>query len=92
MVDTNVHFQDIVRLSQRLIELHKTGWELAPYPVENHGFERPDSWADEYRRIFELFEAHLPTRASSATGAGDGRAGASRGKPCDRGERRTVWT
>lgn len=56
MVDTNVHFQDIVRLSQRLIELGKTGWELAVYPVEDHGFVRPDSWTDEYRRIFELFE------------------------------------
>ena len=40
MVDTNVHFQDSVRLAQRLIELRKENWELAPYPVENHGFER----------------------------------------------------
>jgi dipeptidyl aminopeptidase/acylaminoacyl peptidase len=38
MADTNVHFQDTVRLAQRLIELRKTNWELAPYPVENHGF------------------------------------------------------
>lgn len=56
MVDTNVHFQDIVRLSQRLIELGKTHWELAVYPVEDHGFTRADSWTDEYRRIYELFE------------------------------------
>ena len=61
MVDTNVHFQDIVRLTERLIELGKTRWELAVYPVENHGFVRPSSWADEYRRIFELFERYLPT-------------------------------
>jgi dipeptidyl aminopeptidase/acylaminoacyl peptidase len=66
MVDVNVHFQDIVRLSQRLIELGKTGWELAVYPVEDHGFVRPTSWYDEYRRIFELFEAHLPNRTSPA--------------------------
>jgi dipeptidyl aminopeptidase/acylaminoacyl peptidase len=59
MVDTNVHFQDIVRLTQRLIELGKTDWWLAPYPVENHGFERPDSWTDEYRRIFEHFEGTI---------------------------------
>ena len=26
MVDTNVHFEDIVRLTQRLIELGKTDW------------------------------------------------------------------
>jgi dipeptidyl aminopeptidase/acylaminoacyl peptidase len=63
MVDTNVHFQDVVRLAQRLIELGKTGWEFAVYPVENHGFERPDSWTDEYRRILELFERHLPARS-----------------------------
>jgi dipeptidyl aminopeptidase/acylaminoacyl peptidase len=56
MVDTNVEFQDIVRLTQRLIELGKTDWELAPYPVENHGFVRPSSWADEYRRIYGLFD------------------------------------
>ena len=62
MVDQNVNFQDIVRLTERFIELGKTGWELAVYPAEDHGFVRPASWADEYRRIFELFEGHLPTR------------------------------
>lgn len=59
MVDTNVHFQDTVRMVQRLIELHKTNWELAVYPVENHGFVQPSSWADEYKRILDLFEKHL---------------------------------
>ncbi|WP_204283472.1 alpha/beta hydrolase family protein, partial [Klebsiella pneumoniae] len=38
MVDVNVHFQDVVRLSQKLIELGKDNWELAVYPVEDHGF------------------------------------------------------
>jgi len=56
MADTNVHFQDTVRLVQRLIELRKTGWYVAFYPVENHGFVEPTSWADEYKRIFALFE------------------------------------
>ncbi|HSY47346.1 MAG TPA: prolyl oligopeptidase family serine peptidase [Thermoanaerobaculia bacterium] len=56
MADTNVHFQDTVRLVQRLIELRKTDWEIAPYPVENHGFVEPTSWADEYKRILKLFE------------------------------------
>ncbi|NEV93006.1 prolyl oligopeptidase family serine peptidase [Psychroflexus sp. YR1-1] len=56
IVDTNVHFQDVVRLSQRLIELEKEDWELAVYPVEGHGFTQPSSWTDEYRRILELFE------------------------------------
>jgi dipeptidyl aminopeptidase/acylaminoacyl peptidase len=69
MVDTNVHFEDIVRLTQRLIELGKTNWELAAYPVEDHGFVRPSSWADEYRRIFEIFEKNLPERVPLKTAA-----------------------
>ena len=64
MVDTNVHFQDIVRLTQRLIELGKTDWSLAPYPVEDHGFQRPTSWTDEYRRIYEHFEATIGPKGS----------------------------
>ncbi|MBK9388652.1 MAG: prolyl oligopeptidase family serine peptidase [Bacteroidetes bacterium] len=59
MVDDNVHFQDVVRLSQRLIELGKDNWELAVYPVESHGFVEPSSWTDEYKRIFRLFESNL---------------------------------
>jgi dipeptidyl aminopeptidase/acylaminoacyl peptidase len=62
MVDTNVHFEDSVRLAQRLIELGKHGWYLVPYPVENHGFTRPDSWTDEYGRIFDLFESTIRKR------------------------------
>ncbi|HEX6748643.1 MAG TPA: prolyl oligopeptidase family serine peptidase [Longimicrobium sp.] len=69
MVDTNVNFQDVVQLSQRLIELGKTNWELAVYPVEDHAFTRPESWADEYRRILELFERTLrPGAPASAAG------------------------
>jgi dipeptidyl aminopeptidase/acylaminoacyl peptidase len=56
MVDDNVHFQDTALLVQRLIELGKQNWEVAVYPVEPHGFRRNDSWTDEYRRIFKLFE------------------------------------
>ena len=59
MVDDNVHFQDIVRLTQRLIELGKLNWELAVYPVEKHGFVQPSSWTDEYSRIYKLFEESL---------------------------------
>lgn len=55
MVDVNVHFQDSVRLVQKLIELGKQDWELAVYPVEDHGFVQPSSWTDEYRRIYKLF-------------------------------------
>jgi dipeptidyl aminopeptidase/acylaminoacyl peptidase len=59
MVDTNVHFQDTAELVQRLVELRKENWELAVYPVENHGFVEPSSWADEYKRILALFEKNL---------------------------------
>lgn len=59
MVDVNVNFQDAVRLSQKLIELGKDNWELAPYPVEDHGFVEPSSWTDEYKRILKLFNTQL---------------------------------
>lgn len=59
MVDVNVHFQDSVRLAQRLIELRKENWELAAYPVEDHGFTEETAWADEYKRILKLFEQNL---------------------------------
>jgi dipeptidyl aminopeptidase/acylaminoacyl peptidase len=68
MVDTNVNFQDIVRLTQRLIELRKKNWELAVYPVEDHGFVRPESWADEYSRILALFERTLRPGSPPAGG------------------------
>jgi len=59
MVDVNVHYQDVVRLSQRLIELGKSNWELASYPMEDHGFVEASSWTDEYKRILKLFEEKL---------------------------------
>lgn len=59
MLDVNVHFQDVVRLAQRLIELEKDNWEMAVYPVEDHGFVEPSSWTDEYKRILKLFNETL---------------------------------
>ncbi len=59
MVDVNVHFQDAVRLTQRLIELGKDNWEMAVYPMEDHGFVEASSWTDEYKRILKLFESNL---------------------------------
>jgi dipeptidyl aminopeptidase/acylaminoacyl peptidase len=64
MVDTNVHFQDAVRLAQRLIELEKNNWELAVYPMEDHAFVEPSSWTDEYKRILKLFEENLKQKAA----------------------------
>ncbi len=59
MIDDNVFFKDSVMLTQRLIELRKGKWEIAPYPLERHAFSHPDAWYDEYRRIYELFERTL---------------------------------
>lgn len=59
MIDDNVFFRDSVMVAQKLIELRKHDWELAPYPMERHAFVHPSSWYDEYRRIFELFERTL---------------------------------
>lgn len=59
MVDDNVQFQDVVRLNQRFIELGKTNFEMALYPIEPHGFKETSSWVDEYTRIINLFNSEL---------------------------------
>ena len=59
MVDDNVEYKDIVRISQRFIELGKKNWSLASFPVEAHGFRETYSWVDEYSRILQLFEATI---------------------------------
>ena len=68
MADTNVNFQDTVRLVERLIELRKENWQVAPYPVEDHTFDRADSWADEYKRILKLFTEQLHPDAAPPPG------------------------
>lgn len=59
MVDDNVEYKDIIRLSQRFIELGKKNWSLASYPVEAHGFKESYSWVDEYGRILSYFNTYL---------------------------------
>ena len=59
MVDDNVEYKDVVRLSQRFIELEKRNWSLASYPVEAHGFKQTYSWVDEYGRILDYFNTYL---------------------------------
>lgn len=61
MIDDNVLYQDSIRLVQRLIEMKKHNWELASYPLERHAYQHAESWYDQYRRIFELFERVLKT-------------------------------
>ena len=59
VIDDNVLFEDSMRLYQRLIELHKDDFTISPYPLDRHGFANADSWLDEYKRIYRLFETHL---------------------------------
>ncbi len=60
MVDDNVHVQDSMQLIEKLMRLEKTQYfEAMLYPSENHAFQRPTSWADEYERILTFFEKHL---------------------------------
>ncbi len=59
VIDDNVLFEDSMRLYQRLIELHKDNFTLSPYPLDRHAFANADSWLDEYKRIYRLFEARL---------------------------------
>jgi dipeptidyl aminopeptidase/acylaminoacyl peptidase len=59
VIDDNVLFEDSMRLYQRLIELHKDDFTISPYPLDRHGFSNPDSWLDEYKRIYRLFQAYL---------------------------------
>jgi dipeptidyl aminopeptidase/acylaminoacyl peptidase len=59
MIDDNVFFRDSVVMTQKLIELRKAKWQIAPYPMERHGFTHPAAWYDEYRRILELFDRTL---------------------------------
>jgi len=42
-----------------MIELKKTDWEVALYPLERHGFVAPSAWLDEYRRVLKLMETHV---------------------------------
>ena len=63
VIDDNVLFEDSMRLYERLIELHKDNFSMSPYPLDRHGFTNADSWLDEYKRIYRLFETHLTPTA-----------------------------
>lgn len=59
LVDDNVGVQDAFQYAEELIQSGNEEFEMMIYPTENHGFTSPNSWYDEYRRIFEFFEKHL---------------------------------
>jgi dipeptidyl aminopeptidase/acylaminoacyl peptidase len=64
VIDDNVLFEDSMRLYERLIELHKDNFSMSPYPLDRHGFTNADSWLDEYKRIYRLFETNLRSGAA----------------------------
>ena len=59
VIDDNVLFEDSMRLYEKLIELHKDNFTISPYPLDRHSFTNADSWLDEYKRIYKLFETNL---------------------------------
>jgi len=59
VIDDNVLFEDSIRLYERLIELHKDNFTISPYPLDRHHFTNADSWLDEYKRVYRLFETNL---------------------------------
>lgn len=59
LIDNNVGFQDAAQYIERLIQSGNEDFEMMMYPSERHSFQDPDSWYDEYRRIYEFFEKHL---------------------------------
>jgi dipeptidyl aminopeptidase/acylaminoacyl peptidase len=70
VLDDNVHFQDSIRLAQRLLELKKDNWEFVPYPIENHGLQLTEyDRLDVMRRRVKLFNRVLkgPLPAPTAT-------------------------
>lgn len=58
MVDDNVLFQDIVQLSQKLIELNKK-FDVMYYPSESHGFKSQKAWRHQYEEIESHFNRYL---------------------------------
>lgn len=59
LIDDNVGVQDAFQYIDELIQSGNREFELMIYPGEQHGFTNPNSWLDEYSRMFEFFEKHL---------------------------------
>ncbi len=59
LVDDNVGFQDAVQYIEALIMARDKEFDMMMYPSEPHGFTKPESWIDEYRRIETFFDRYL---------------------------------
>jgi dipeptidyl aminopeptidase/acylaminoacyl peptidase len=58
-LDATVPLQQPFMLAQRLMELKKTGWDIAVYPMEGHVPHLESSVLDMERRRFAFFESVL---------------------------------
>lgn len=67
LIDDNVGFQDAVQYVERLVQTGNPNFEMMMYPSERHSFTDPDSWFDEYRRIFHFFEREVKNRDIGAS-------------------------
>ena len=69
-----MHFQDSVRLAQRLLELRKENWEIMIYPVEAHSLQNEDyNRYDVMRRRVDLFNRVLRAQAKPQRSGPDDR-------------------
>ncbi len=59
LIDNNVGFQDAAQYIDALIKSGNTDFDMMMYPSERHAYQYPNSWYDQYLRIFEFFERHL---------------------------------
>lgn len=59
LVDDNVGFQDAVQYIEALIMAGDKEFDMMMYPSEPHGFTKPESWIDEYKRIETFFDRYL---------------------------------
>lgn len=59
LIDDNVGFQDAAQYIDRLIKSGNTNFDMMMYPSERHAYTNPNSWYDQYLRIFNFFEKHL---------------------------------
>jgi len=58
LVDSNVFAQDSFQFAEKLIQAG-IPFDFMIYPSQNHSFDDPECWTDEYRRIEEFFDIHL---------------------------------
>ncbi len=58
IIDDNVHFQDAVRVTQKLIELEKD-FEIMYYPQERHVIQHEAARYDYHKRLVTFFKRHL---------------------------------